>query len=48
MEVQFHINSLTQLCRILEISHILRHSFLMFFKFVEFIIVQMLGLVEDE
>jgi hypothetical protein len=48
MEAPFHVNPLTWLWRMLEASRISRHSFPGFFKLVEIIIMQMLGLVEDE
>jgi hypothetical protein len=48
MEVPFHVNPLTWIWRTLEASHILRHSFLNFFKLAKIGIVQMLGSVEDE
>jgi hypothetical protein len=48
MEAPFHVNPLTQLWQILEGFHILRHSFLEFFKLAKIAIMQMLGLVEDE
>jgi hypothetical protein len=48
MEVPFHGNPLTQLWWTLEVSWILRHSFLKFLKLVEIAIVQVLKLVEDE
>jgi hypothetical protein len=44
----FHVNCLTWLWKTFEASHILRHSFPKKFKLVKTIIVQVLGLVEDE
>jgi len=48
MEAPFHVNPLIWLWHILDVSHILWHSFLEFFKLAKITIIQVLGLVEDE
>jgi hypothetical protein len=48
MEAPFHVNPLIRLWHILDVSHILWHSFLEFFKLAKITVIQVLGLVEDE
>jgi hypothetical protein len=48
MEAPFHVNPLAQLWWYLEVSHISWHFFLKFFKLVEIVVLQVLGLLEDE
>jgi hypothetical protein len=48
VEAPFHVNPLTWLCRTLEASYILKHSFLKKIKLIEIATMQMLGSMEDE